>query len=505
MSVGWGFRGDYGHEAGAMVPGALLGLAICLGSGREDWLKRSAIIGMCGAIGWAFGGQMSYGRIIGYTASCSLPNVAYGYGCLFIVGGLWAGIGCGLLAMSLTQPGSYLERFVGPLAALLAVWVAMHLTGLTQILVERWYLHDTDWVGASSAVIVAILYGLALPRTRPACVLIGILAGSWWAGYLLLTVALDLHMTPPRSDNWSGCTGLFVGLIVYLVRRRDRAATTMMAWGFLSGGIGFVVGDFVNMLGRAQWGPIGHFGSLQGLDYWKWMEQLFGLIMGLGVARAFLRIMQPRLVKMAKDRPQRWLETGALFFLLVLMFWANLHKNVKSWKSGDYVPDLLLGMDVEYGFLIIAVMLSAIPILAIVRHHRKRLSIAPGTDYGKAQLLFLTILWVAIIGALLQVFPRISDKAVLFVHFTFWVTGAACSIIALCLPASPGPRQMGTQSPPDGTWRLGKKYWACCVLISILVLLLSYLTVLSHNEDLPGSHLRFSPRSDVPAHPNGTK
>ena len=36
MSVGWGFRGDYGHEAGAMVPGALLGLAICLASGRQD-------------------------------------------------------------------------------------------------------------------------------------------------------------------------------------------------------------------------------------------------------------------------------------------------------------------------------------------------------------------------------------------------------------------------------------------------------------------------------------
>ena len=30
MSVGWGFRGDYGHEAGAMVPGALLGLAILI-------------------------------------------------------------------------------------------------------------------------------------------------------------------------------------------------------------------------------------------------------------------------------------------------------------------------------------------------------------------------------------------------------------------------------------------------------------------------------------------
>ena len=28
MSVGWGFRGNYGHEAGAMVPGALVALAV---------------------------------------------------------------------------------------------------------------------------------------------------------------------------------------------------------------------------------------------------------------------------------------------------------------------------------------------------------------------------------------------------------------------------------------------------------------------------------------------
>ena len=84
MSVGWGFRGDYGHEAGAMVPGALLGLAICLASGRQDWWQRSTMMAMCGAIGWAFGGQMSYGRVIGYTASSSLPDVAYGYASLFL-------------------------------------------------------------------------------------------------------------------------------------------------------------------------------------------------------------------------------------------------------------------------------------------------------------------------------------------------------------------------------------------------------------------------------------
>ena len=44
MSVGWGFRGDYGHEAGAMVPGALLALGIVMAGGRRDWWERAAVI-----------------------------------------------------------------------------------------------------------------------------------------------------------------------------------------------------------------------------------------------------------------------------------------------------------------------------------------------------------------------------------------------------------------------------------------------------------------------------
>ena len=139
MSVGWGFRGDYGHEAGAMVPGALLGLAICLSSGRKDWWQRSTIMAMCGAIGWAFGGQMSYGRVIGYTAGSSLPDVAYGYASLFLIGGLWGGTGAAILSLSITESRSYLERFAGPLVALYLVWFAIDLSGLTEWLAETWY------------------------------------------------------------------------------------------------------------------------------------------------------------------------------------------------------------------------------------------------------------------------------------------------------------------------------------------------------------------------------
>ena len=40
VSIGWGVRGQFGHEYGAALAGALGGMAIALLSGREDWLPR---------------------------------------------------------------------------------------------------------------------------------------------------------------------------------------------------------------------------------------------------------------------------------------------------------------------------------------------------------------------------------------------------------------------------------------------------------------------------------
>ncbi len=99
MSVGWGFRGNYGHEYGAMVPGALVAIAVCLISGREDWYRRIIYFGLFGAVGWAFGGQMSYGIIIGYTKSTDLLTVFYGFGALFLIGLIWGGIGAAFLGL----------------------------------------------------------------------------------------------------------------------------------------------------------------------------------------------------------------------------------------------------------------------------------------------------------------------------------------------------------------------------------------------------------------------
>jgi len=101
MAYGWGYRGIVGHEGGAMVPGAMLGMALCLGSGRPDWYRRAAVAGLLGAVGWAWGGSLSYMEHTLYAVSDSFPDVLYGYTMLFFLGALWAGIGGGVLGLAI--------------------------------------------------------------------------------------------------------------------------------------------------------------------------------------------------------------------------------------------------------------------------------------------------------------------------------------------------------------------------------------------------------------------
>ncbi len=118
MAFGWGWRGSYGHEAGAMVPGALLAMAACLCSGRQDLYRRTAIAGLFGALGWYVGGSLSNMEHNFYIISDSLPDVAYGYFGMGLIGLLWAGVGGGVLALALTRPRSELVSFMRVLVVL---------------------------------------------------------------------------------------------------------------------------------------------------------------------------------------------------------------------------------------------------------------------------------------------------------------------------------------------------------------------------------------------------
>lgn len=115
---------------------------------------------------------------------------------------------------------------------------------------------------------------------------------------------------------------------------------------------------------------------------------------------------------------------------------------------------------------------------------------APSAPFGRAQLLFLVILWVAVIGAFTQALPGMARKGAFFVHTSFWITGGICSVIVLALSDKMHPTE-SQLAASDTFWRPGLRAWSAWLVVPILIILLAYMTVSSHTEPLPGGHLRF--------------
>ncbi|HDP33702.1 MAG TPA: hypothetical protein ENN29_01180, partial [Candidatus Hydrogenedentes bacterium] len=69
LSIGWGIRGNFGHESGAMIAGVLASTAACLMSGRSDWRRRVAFFALFGGLGFGFGGSISYMYPISFAGS----------------------------------------------------------------------------------------------------------------------------------------------------------------------------------------------------------------------------------------------------------------------------------------------------------------------------------------------------------------------------------------------------------------------------------------------------
>jgi hypothetical protein len=174
------------------------------------------------------------------------------------------------------------------------------------------------------------------------------------------------------------------------------------------------------------------------------------------------------------------------------MMWANLHKNVLNWAKGKHIPESLFGVRTEWWFLIVGLILSAMILAAIIRRHSQNLPLAPSSDFGRGQLLFLVILWVAIVGAFTQALGAMAGKGVFFVHMTFWITGGICSLIVMGLSGKFSSQPEVQIAASDQFWKSGVRRWISWLLIPALIVLLAFLTVSSHDESMTGSHLRFT-------------
>jgi hypothetical protein len=314
-------------------------------------------------------------------------------------------------------------------------------------------------------------------------------------GFGLLTVALHLRMTPPRSDNWAGCVGLAAALCVYLWRTRQRAALSLVAYGALAGGAGFAIGDFVQMLGRANWGVIGRFPALQELGYWKWMEQLFGLLMGAGVALGLARLTALHLAPPEEEaRPGRSRLTAAdaaVLLLLVVIPWENFPRNVTRWAAEGHLGAPLFGLTPARWFALIAVLLTLLVVAALRRYRARALPLIPAAPFPRMQVLYLSLLWFFLAVDFTQAFPAMKERAVLLVHVSFWLTALACTWLTIALPAPVDVQTGEARNADDAVWTRGRFFWLAWVLVPLLIFGLAWLTLATHDAALSGSQKRF--------------
>ena len=491
--LGWGIRGNFGHEYGAMMPGALASLAVVLLSRRVDWQRRAAEFALFGALGWSFGGSISYMQVVAYTHSGDSLSVFYGFACLFVIGFLWAAPGGVGTAIAAIADRTFLSAIYLPMGVVFFLW------WLQGAAIEPWlrqqgyklFWYDTDWVAATLALVGALLVCVIRRRLDRANGLILAMAAGWWAGFSLLVLGLGLHMTPPRGDNWAGCLGMTLAVLGYCQWvGLGEVARAGLVCGFI-GGIGFAAASMLKLVEvtsglKTNWHSI--------------LEQTTGLFNGIGLAVAMASLARWNPPVENGDDPDSRPATNplALGFVVLGITYLNLRKNVRQWIQFKSVPVEMAGLSASTWFDL-AYVLVALSLLALLLRQKKRpLAIVPTSPLGQGQLLYVILLWWLVIGnferALVGFTPeRLVTEGVLH------IVALACTLLVLM-----GPPEMVAMkpTPTDKTARPRLNRTIVAGLVAAIVSIIVDWAVVRaiYGDRFAGhakQHIRFGPRATI--------
>jgi hypothetical protein len=491
LSLGWGIRGNFGHEYGAMIPGVLAALAACLLSGRADWHRRAADFALFGALGWSFGGSMSYMQVVAYTHSGHSPSVLYGFACLFVIGFLWAAMGGAGTALAAVADRSFVRALFLPMGLVFALW---WLQGLA---IEPWLKEhgyrlnwfDTDWLAALLALFGAILsWGLRRRLDRATSLVLHMAAG-WWAAFALLVLVLGLRMTPPRGDNWSGCLGMTLGILWFCWRHSlGEVVRASLICGFI-GGIGFAAASMLKLV---------EVTSGYETNWHSILEQTTGLFNGIALAVAMAGLARRTPVDAGdaeKFEPTEYLAAG---FVMLVIPYLNLRKNVGAWIRVNAMPPVMVGISTSVWYDLGYVLLALALVFLAVRHARRPLPVLPESTLGRGQLLYLVSLWWLVAGNFERALVSFTAQR-LVTEGVIYVVALVCTLIVLC--AAP-PGSSGSESSPDAPARLGPAgIMAIVLLAAALSIAVDWAVVRAIYGDRfaghAGLHIRFGPNATI--------
>lgn len=395
MSLGWRIRGQFGHEAGAAIAGALGAMAVVLASGRDDWWRRIHYFALFGALGWAFGGSMSYMKVVAFTHSSDSATVLYGFASLFLIGFLWAALGAAGTALPAALDS---VRLAGLFPAIVTVFAAWFL----QSPAVDWYRgqggtipswYDSDWLQAAVALAAALTLAIVRRRVDVGTSLVLHMTVGWWLGFLLLVQVLGWRLNPPRGDNWAGCIGLFGGVMVFCWRQRLAAVAYAALLTGTLGAAGFCLGQMLKLLGAFSQ----TFGGAH--IVLEWLQGLFlGLALALGLALLVRRQRAHSIVPLPG-----WTGTCALFFVLWILPYLNGCRTPDRWMRDAGFPEAVQGIHMVGGFVsshgwigwleLLFLPLAMMLLLLLISHARRPLPFIPESGLGRGQLLYLVFLW----------------------------------------------------------------------------------------------------------------
>jgi hypothetical protein len=435
VSIGWGIRGQFGHEYGAALAGAIGGMVVALLSGREDWRRRIHYFATFCAIGFGFGGSMSYMKTVAYAHSSDSATVLYGFACVFVLGFIWASPAGAGVALPAYLDREELTKFFAPLCAVFLSWYLQDVVrGYLYLAHSAWFEFVAGYgMSAILAGTVAILFGAFGRRYWGAGTsLILHMSIGWWAGYFLLIRLLHLDMNPPRGDTWASCLGLVGGILVCCWQRRlSGVAFATVSAGFL-GGIGFSLGTAVKILVMAS-GFTTNWHSI--------MEQTQGLFLGIAIALTMLQVSRRAPAVNDKVPLRPWTEVFSVSFVLWLLTYLNFRRSPGEWVKEistleprlygiPLVGDLLPARGFLGWFDIMYLALGFALVFLLISHLRRPLPFLAIDWIGKGQLFYLVFLWWIVAMNFVHVLPRFTPIR-LVTEGVITLNAVACTILMI--------------------------------------------------------------------------
>ena len=342
--MGWGIRGQYGHETGAMLSGALVGFTLMLLYGAQLRPRTAFVAIAMLTVGIGIGGLETYGQTIGLTQNKGMVGnpAAFFWGelGLFIKGGLWIAIGATFFGSALSGRG----------------WTLKHILSVLGIMM-------------ASFLIGQRLLNMPFDPDAHKLPLLNFSADWRW------TPDATLDVLKPRQERWGGLLFAWLALMSYRgFVQRDRLAVIFGCAGFVAGGIGFAGGQLWQA-GHA-WFPDVYkqvFGQVDGMvNWWNIMEITFGSVWGgalSGVMHRYQGEIREDPYSDGKPWSSVWVYVLAGIHVCLLYVWTFC-----SFPWFDAVADLGIPMTVlplllivvggVRGAALVALPLTALPIAA---------------------------------------------------------------------------------------------------------------------------------------------